>query len=480
MRRELRGASIALVSLLLLAAACRGRGVAEQSGRDLVISRVMVDPTALSDERGEWIEITNVGITAADLRGWSLRSANDAGFVVRQSLVVPSDSSVILARSDALPEAGARARLVYSSIALSNSADWLALHDPRGATRDSVAWFAAPRGVPIDRRPSLSRATAPASGVAPSGAQPGGVAPRAPASSRELVVRVLDVGQGDAILIQNGGSTVLIDGGPERRALGRWLDQLVVRDTIDAVILSHAHSDHFEGLRELFDTRRRLTIRAFYSNGDTSTLGDYALFTDSVAARARSGRMIQRDTDDPCANGGAMCTLTLKGGALLHILRPMPRASLENNRSVAIKLVGPDSASFTMWIAGDAEHAAIRQFEKAGYAVNPGMRVDVLKADHHGSCNGVTPRYLELTQPEWVVASLGAQNDYGHMHEQAKAEYRAAGIPWYRTDQNGTVTIRSAGVAGSGYTITPSRPGKDLNGPSDRRASARGCAGSAG
>jgi competence protein ComEC len=477
MRRASRGASIALVSLLLLAAACRGRGVAEQSGRDLVISRVMVDPTALSDERGEWIEITNVGITAADLRGWSLRSANDAGFVVRQPLVVPPDSSVILARSNALPEAGARARLVYSSIALSNSADWLALHDPRGATRDSVAWLTAPRGVPIDRRPSLSRATAPASGVAPSGAQPGDVAPRAPASSRELVVRVLDVGQGDAILIQNGGSTVLIDGGPERRALGRWLDQLVVRDTIDAVILSHAHSDHFEGLRDLFDTRRRLTIRAFYSNGDTSTLGDYALFTDSVAARARSGRMIQRDTDDPCANGGAMCTLTLKGGALLHILRPMPRASLENNRSVAIKLVGPDSASFTMWIAGDAELAEQSWFVDAGYARSPGMHADVLKADHHGSCDGVSDGYLDAVRPSLAVVSLGAVNEYGHMHTQAKSVYRRHGVPWYRTDQNGSITIRSPGTPGGKYTVSVERGTRNADGPSDRVSRQAACGG---
>jgi competence protein ComEC len=108
------------------------------------------------------------------------------------------------------------------------------------------------------------------------------------------------------------------------------------------------------------------------------------------------------------------------------------------------------------------------------------MLVNVLKADHHGSCNGVTPRYLALTQPSWVVASLGAQNDYGHMHSQAKAEYRAAGIPWYRTDQNGTVTIRSAGLPDSGFTITPSRSAQDRNGPSDRRASARGCVGSEG
>jgi competence protein ComEC len=290
------------------------------------------------------------------------------------------------------------------------------------------------------------------------------------------VVRILDVGQGDAILIQNGGSTVLIDGGPERRALGRWLDQLGVRDTIDAVILSHAHSDHFEGLRELFNARRRLTIRSFYSNGDTSSLGDYALLTDSVAARERSGRLTQRDTDDPCANGAAMCTLTLKGGALLHIMRPMPRASLENNRSAAIKLVGPDSASFTMWLAGDAELAEQSWFvDAAGYARAPGMRADVLKADHHGSCDGVSDGYLDAVHPSLVVVSLGAVNEYGHMHEQAKAVYRRHGVPWYRTDQNGTITIRSPGTPGGGYSVSVEHGARDANGPSDRTSQQAAC-----
>jgi hypothetical protein len=54
------------------------------------------------------------------------------------------------------------------------------------------------------------------------------------------------------------------------------------------------------------------------------------------------------------------------------------------------------------------------------------------------------------------------------MHSQAKAIYRAANIPWYRTDQNGTITIRSPGTPNGGYTITPSKGGTDLGGPSDR------------
>ena len=298
--------------------------------------------------------------------------------------------------------------------------------------------------------------------------------PPAPA----LTVRDLDVGQGDATYIRNGDSRVLIDGGPDIRRMGALLDSLGLNETtIDVVILTHQHADHYAGLLALFDSRRHIRIRYFLENKDPAAAMTLARLRDSINARVTNDRLDYRSTDDPCGDGEPMCTITLRGGAVLHIMRPLPAPAKANNRSVAVKLVGPDSASFSMWIAGDAEHAAIANFERAGYARNPGMHVDVLKADHHGSCNGVTPRYLELTSPSWVVASVGAVNDYGHMHEQAKAEYSSAGIPWYRTDQNGTITIRAAGVAGSGYSITPSRPGKNLDGPSDRHASARGCAG---
>jgi competence protein ComEC len=188
--------------------------------------------------------------------------------------------------------------------------------------------------------------------------------------------------------------------------------------------------------------------------------------------------MLLRDTDDPCADGRAICTVPLRGGAKLHIMRPMPGGTGENNRSVALKLVGPDSASFTMWMAGDAEREAIHWFsDRAGYARNPGMRADVLKADHHGSCDGVDDRYLELVHPSLVIASLGAVNDYGHMHAQAKAAYARHGIPWYRTDQNGTITIRSAGTPGGGYTVSVERGDANAIGPSDRRSNQPDCAG---
>jgi competence protein ComEC len=293
-----------------------------------------------------------------------------------------------------------------------------------------------------------------------------------------LVVRVLDVGQGDALVIQNGGSVVLVDGGPNPKVLGRWLDRLGINgDTIDAVILSHAHGDHYLGLRELFAKRRRITVRYLWENQDPSPNVTLRRLRDQISARVREGSLVYRDTDDPCANGQPLCTVTLRGGARLHIMRPDPRGASANDRSVALKLVGPDSA-FTMWMAGDAEHEALDWFERgAGYRDNPGMRVDVLKADHHGSCNGITTRYVDALRPSLVVASLDAVNDYGHMHAQTKELLQRRQVDWYRTDQNGTITLRWPAVQGNGYSVEVERGGRNLNGPSDRRSRQAACRG---
>src|SRR5712671_1569448 len=248
---------------------------------------------------------------------------------------------------------------------------------------------------------------------------------------RELIVRLLDIGQGDATYIRNGSSKVIIDGGPDTAAFGRYLDSLQLNNsTIDVVILSHQHLDHYSGLRELFKTSRHIRVLYFFENKDPAPAVTLAELRDSILSRMDRDSLIYRDTDDPCSNGRPICTITMNGGAKMHIMAPLLKGDGPNNRSTAVKLIGPDSGSFTMWLAGDAEREEISWFETTGYNQNPGMRVNDLKADHHGSCNGVTPHYLALTDPQWVVASLGARNEYGHMHTQAKDIYRTAGVHW--------------------------------------------------
>ncbi|MDQ3949726.1 MAG: lamin tail domain-containing protein [Gemmatimonadota bacterium] len=469
----------------------------------------MPDPTVVPDERGEWLEIHNLGPRPVDLRGYRIVSENDAVHVIARSVVVAPRGYAVLARdASRRSNGGVTVHYAYGgSVSLANGRDWIVLKDPSGATIDSVAWRTAPSGLSWGvRDPSAAHAvvgdqnwqratSAYGSGdrgtpgrdndghvpgrrptdvaAGPAAESVGGTPadPRAGAPA-ELAVRVLDVGQGDAIYLANGTSKILVDGGPDPARLGHLLDSLGLNNaTIDVVVLSHQHYDHHSGLRELFRTSRRIRVRFFFENQDAYPNAALAELRDSVASRAGRGALVYRDIDDPCADGRPLCTITMRGGARLHIMRPAPRSNDANNRSAPLKLIGPDSASFTMWLAGDAEHDALRWFDTgADYDARPGMRVNVLKADHHGSCNGVSSRYLRLTIPDWVVVSLGAVNDYGHMHTQAKAAYARAGKPWYRTDQNGTITIRSSGKPGGGYSIRPSRGGRSPDGPSDRRS----------
>ena len=469
----------------------------------MVITEVMANPRAVPDERGEWFELHNLESNAIDLRRWTIASKNDRAVVIDESVVVPADGFVVLARSrDRAANGGVTAAYAYGdAVALGNGADWLALRTPDGLTTDSIAWTSAIVGASRALRDEagshpdalgsawFTSATpygqgdfgtpGRANGVAIAEASPRASsadetgAPRAagaPSKDSTLVVRVLDIGQGDAILIENGGSRVVVDGGPEPVRFGRLLDQLGIDGTtVDAVILTHQHFDHYAGLRELFRTRRRIRVRYLFENKDPYSTESLTELRDSIIARAQRGELGYRDTDDPCATGAPQCTITLRGGAKLHLLRPDPSGDGPNNRSTGIKLVAPDSAAFTMWLAGDAEQQEIAWFDSVDYDRSPGMRSTVLKGDHHGSCDGISPRYLDLVRPELVILSLGAANDYGYVHSQTLDLLQRRRIPWYRTDQNGTVTI-TVPHRGGRYQVSTARGGPGARGPSDRPA----------
>jgi competence protein ComEC len=470
----------------------------------VVVSEILANPRAVPDERGEWIEVHNLEATPVDLRRWTIASRNDRGIAVDRSVVVPSGGFAVLARDgDPSVNGGVSAAYAYGDgLALGNGADWLVLRTPDGVTADSVAWTSTfvgasralrsesgvhadvlgpawstsevafgqgDRGTPgRSNGDALFDSTARATSAIGNGS-PG--VPSGPASKDStLVVRVLDVGQGDAILIQNGDSRVLIDGGPEPSRLGRVLDQLGLNgSTIDAVILTHQHYDHYAGLRELFRTRRHITVRYVFENRDPYANASLAELRDSIIARARRGELAYRDTDDPCGTGAPECTISLRGGAKLHLLRPHPSGDGPNNRSAAVKLVAPDSARFTMWLAGDAEQQEIAWFDSEDYDRAPGMRATVLKGDHHGSCDGISPRYLDVVRPEMVLLSLAATNDYGYVHAQTLDLLQRRRIPWYRTDQNGTITI-TVPPEREPYRLSVERGAVGARGPSDRPA----------
>jgi beta-lactamase superfamily II metal-dependent hydrolase len=554
------------------------------AGGGIVINEVMADPSAVSDDAGEWIEVHNTGSTTVNMTGWTLQSNNDAVHTIG-TLSVPAGGYKVMITSSKR-NGGITGAYVYGSgIVLANTSDWVVLRDGSGATVDSVAWSASmpagatrgvkdplqdntnvngtnwqtattvygsktDRGTPgaqndgytqvavvttvvvtpstatvapqstqqftasaLDQNgqpiattftwssSSTAVATVSSSGLA-TAVSAGTALIRATSASGvwseatltvaaadttgggggggtagDLVVRVLDIGQGDATYITDGVSRIFIDGGPSTTALGAHLDALGLNNTtIDVVIISHAHLDHYGGLRELFKSTRGITIRYLFENKDASTAVTLAELRDSINARVGRGQLIYRDTDDPCVSGAPTCTITMAGGSKLHLLVPDPGGTTPNNRSGAVKLVGPDSASFTMWFAGDAEHEAINWFDTgANYDLAPRMNVDVLKADHHGSCNGVTRRYLELLSPDYIAISVGGSNSFGHVNTQTKDLMSSMSIPWYRTDQNGTVTFRTPGTPGGGYTATIQRGGANMSGSTDATSASSDC-----
>ncbi|WP_420130086.1 lamin tail domain-containing protein [Longimicrobium sp.] len=449
----------------------------------IIINEVMVDPNAVADASGEWLEVHNTGAAAVNLQGWTLASNNDAAQTIASSVIVPAGGYVVLARNGTYAtNGGVNEDYTYAIINLANTSDWVALRDNLGASVDSVAWATtmpagATRGTSnptldnLDAKGTNWHTSTTAFGAGDQGT-PGA---RNDGKRGALVVRIIDAGQADAIFIENGDTRIILDAGQGLSRMANLISEFgMANNTIDMMFMSHAHYDHHGGLREFFKTAHNINIPVFFENKDAQVSSTLQELRDTLAARDLRDETDYRDTDDPCGTGAAICTFVLDGGAKLHVMKPKPTGD-PNDRSVPLKLVGPDSASFTMWLSGDAEHAALEWFDTTGYDVAPGMNVDVVKGNHHGSCNGISSRFLDLTSPSWITFGVSATNGYHHVHTQTKDLLTARSIPWYRSDGNGRITFSTPGTAGGGYTVSVEKGTASMSGAADATSSQTEC-----
>lgn len=237
-----------------------------------------------------------------------------------------------------------------------------------------------------------------------------------PARAQDLELRFLDVGQGDAVLVRSGGKAALIDAGPSDRIVER-LRALGVT-SLDLLVASHNHADHIGGADAVLAS---LPIRYYLDNGHPATTAIQSRVLELVERR---GATYLRASPR---------TISL-GDATLRII-PAPEGAggdEQNNRSVAVLL---ERGTFKALLTGDSEVEEINALLRTAEIPD----VDVLKAAHHGSRNGVTPAWLARTRPEAVVISVGAGNGYGHPHPAAVRYYEAGGRQVLRTDREGDV-----------------------------------------
>jgi competence protein ComEC len=233
----------------------------------------------------------------------------------------------------------------------------------------------------------------------------------------DLVVRVLDVGQGESILLQPpGAEPVLVDTGPPGDHVEDRLHELGI-DRLAAIVVSHDQSDHAGELGALLGSVK--VDRVVYGRDD-QRLRRVALVAGAAPFQLAEGSGI---------DSGA-----------LHLSALWPPRELEGETGedpnlLCLVLVAR-WRHFSMLLTGDAEAAAV--------PMDPGP-IDVLKVAHHGSEDGGLGALLDRSVPKLAVISVGADNPYGHPTAQALDELGSRGVPTMRTDRQGEIEIDANG-----------------------------------
>jgi competence protein ComEC len=248
-----------------------------------------------------------------------------------------------------------------------------------------------------------------------------------PSAPRDLTVSFLDVGQGDATLIQApDGASVLFDGGVPEANVSKQLKRAGVT-RLSLVVATHQSRDHHGGLQAVVE---RFQVDTLLANGDGTRDPSFVRLVET--ARSRGVRVIAPHAGE-----------TLSAGALrIHIYGPPPRRpgpapDDPNKRAIpAIVSLG----DFDLFLAADAESDALAQYGRF-------PDVDAMKVSHHGSADPGLPRLLDELTPQVAAIEVGKGNSYGHPTASTLSALRAAVPHVYRTDEDGTIRVTVRGGA---------------------------------
>ena len=247
---------------------------------------------------------------------------------------------------------------------------------------------------------------------------------KGPPVSGEITVHFIDVGQGDAILINAGTIEILIDGGDRSSGVADYLDKYV-DGNLEIIIATHAHADHIGGLISVLE---KFAVEQIWYDGYGYSS---KTFTDFISA---------------CEEEGADINIAGRGDVIraeelsLKVLHPDTTSSDLNNNSIVISFsYGEVDFLFT----GDAEHESEKSMLLSPIISVPD--IEILKVGHHGSRTSSSLEFLSALTPKVAIYMAKTGNSYGHPHEETLDALLDIGAQIYGTDICGTIIITTDG-----------------------------------
>ncbi len=269
--------------------------------------------------------------------------------------------------------------------------------------------------------------------------------------SGQMKVHIINVGQGDSILIQfHNGQTMLIDAGPDDSVLS-YLNRQGIKK-INYLVATHPHADHIGGMAAVI---RTFDIEKVYMPRVSHTSKTYENVLLAIKSKGLKISSVKAGT-----------TILDQDGLKVNFVAPCGSSYDNLNNYSAVVKIQHGNTSFLL--TGDAESLSEQQMLSSG----ANLKSDVLKVGHHGSSSSTTQAFLKAVSPKYAVISCGAGNSYGHPHQETLSKLANAGVKTYRTDTNGTVIFTSDGktltVKTLGGSIQPRAPTSSV---SDNKAS---------
>lgn len=242
-----------------------------------------------------------------------------------------------------------------------------------------------------------------------------------------LEVDFLDVGQGDAILIQTPfGQNILIDGGPDSSIVKELSENMDWWDKqIDLMILTHPHDDHVAGLNEVL---KRYNVKKILYTGVIHDSPSFLAWLELIKNQRIPLVIIDRPQtiyfDDYCKLDILYPFESLLGKEVNNL----------NNSSIVSKL---DCQEKNFLFTGDVE----KEIEDLLLERDIDLSAQVMKASHHGSDTSNSKDFLEKVNPEIVIIQVGENNMFEHPSRRVLKRFERIGANILRTDLNGNIKI---------------------------------------